>query len=787
MMKYAKHIIAIFLVITMLFTGTDFAAAEENNGESQEWALENVKFGHLGVSFEFNDFLPPQEAKAVISSSDSSEEGQAEIAIEFTIEDGKKEYQLPIPEGSYLEGGKNYCLKVYGQNEGEASEYGEVECGFSAEIYYERDRVDIDYKSDCRIVQAVAEVDSIEYEGVVGDSNIVISYPLLISDQKVTVKIFDEYGCVWTYNGKTERSDSLRYMDLKALPDEVRFEGYIGLAEFSADERMAVKVGEEIYYTEYGYQADAETRIGRVRYPLQQPGTRITVWMEDKSGAITLKKKFTVKECSFYEGRKKAYPEMLTGTVSKGFLQQTPTKVCVRIGGKVYEDRVDPYGNYTVMYPEQQKGAELTFYFMDDHGCCQTQTTRVCNEFVDVSILEEYNDRNSILDVTTTAVYAEPIVHGRICVQIGRNVYKGSSEEVEHDSEWCLMVSYPEQKPGTPITVWYEDLNTSKGVKMNFKIPSPPKVKLDIVEFTYKYIEFEPHFYLGDSDYSEDIEKAYIYINGKKYKAKVDGDSDAFYLKYSAKVGSTMKIVIIDEEDNEYELVYKVPHTLSEIHLNKVESGSWKVTGDTEPKASVSVKIGKKTYKSKAKKDGSFSVKIKPHKTGTKVTLFVKTKEGAYGKRTTKIKRAKGTISISHTIYRDSGKVSCKVTGAYKGDIVTVKVGDRTYKKRITSNKRRQTVSVPIGLATAGEQVRATYSDRFKKRKDYDASRMVYFGDSIYVGMSINDACLTTWGKPKRRNYYGGNWEQWVFSSGGSMLFVYVQDGKVVFIQRMNY
>ncbi len=785
MMKYAKHIIAVLLVITMLFTGVGFAAAEGNNDEFQEWVLENVKFGHLGISFEFGGLLPPQEARAVISSS--SEEEPMEISIDFMIEEGKKGYQLSIPEGSYLESGKNYCLKLYGQNGEEASENGEVECDFSAEIYYERDRVDIDYKSDCKIVQAVAEVDSVEYEGVIQDNNIVILYPQLESDRKVTVKISDEYGCVRTYTGKTEMSDVLRYMVLKAFPDGIRFEKYVGFTQFSADERMAVKVGEEVYYTEYGYEADRETRFGSVQYPLQQPGTRITVWMENKSGVITLKKKFTIKECSFLTAYNRAYPEMLTGNVYERSLKQVPTKVRVRIGGRVYEERVDQYGNFTVMYPEQREGAELTFDLMDDHGCCLTQTTRVLNEFVDVSVLEEYNDRDSILDVTATAVYAKSIIHGRICVQIGENVYKGSDEHVEHDSGWCVMVSYPEQKPGTAITVWYEDLNTSKGTKMNFKIPSPPKVKLDIVEFTYNYIEFEPYFYLGDSEYSEDIEKAYAYINGKKYKAKGGGDDvdDTFYIEYSVKVGSTIKIIITDEEGNDYEVAYKIPHTLSDIHLNKVESGSWKVTGDTVPKASVSVKIGKKTYKSKAKKDGSFSVKVKPHKTGTRVTLFVKTKEGAYGKRTTKIKRAKGTIKFTNTIFRDSGKVSCKVTGAYKGDVVTVNVGGRTYKKRITSNKRRQIVTIPIGSATAGEQARATYSDRFKKRKDYD-SRMVYYGDSIYVGMSIGDACLTTWGSPKQRNYYGGNWEQWVFSSGGSMLFVYVQDGKVVLIQRMN-
>lgn len=784
MMKFVKRTVSVFLVICLFFSGTVFAAENVNNGEPQKWVLKNVTLGHLDVSFEFSSFLSAQEARAVISSSDSSEEEQTEIAMDFTIEEEKKEYRLSLPEGSYLEGGKNYQLTIYGQNGEETSKYGKVKCDFSAEIFYEYDLVEIDYTSDCRIVKAVAEQNSIEYEGVIQDDNIMISYPYWNNTSKVTVKIYDEYGCVWTYKGDTERSDSFRYMTLYALPDGVRFKGLVGLTQFSQDERMAVQIGEEIYYTDYGYKAANTSEFGSVRYPIQQEGTRITVWMENKSGAITLKKKFTIRLCTFYKGINTAYPEMLVGQVSKGIMDQTPTKVCVRIGGKAYESRVDEYGKYTIAYPEQKEGTELTFDLMDDHGCCLTQTTRVINEFISFSSYDD--NKYNIHEITTTAVYAKWKGHARICVQIGSNVYKGSFENVYHGYEYCVMVTYPEQRPGTTITVWYEEPNTSKSKKMNFNIPSPPEVELDIEEFTYKYIIFEPHFYLDDSMYSHDIKTVCVYINGKKCKVK-GGYDDSFVVDYSAKVGDTVKIVLTDTEDKVYEVVYEIPHTLIEgIDIDKVEAGSWKVTGETDPGAAVTVTIGKKTYKSKARKDGSFSVKIKPHKTGTKVTLFVKTKEGAYGKKTTKIKKAKGTIRISKTVFRDSGKVLCKVTGAYKGDIVTVKVGNKTYMKKINSNKRRQTVTVSIGSAVAGSKVMAIYSDRFKKRKDY-ASDMVYFGNSIYIGMSSTDACLTTWGRPTRRNYYGGNWEQWVFVSGGSTLYVYVQDGKVVYLQRMNY
>lgn len=62
---------------------------------------------------------------------------------------------------------------------------------------------------------------------------------------------------------------------------------------------------------------------------------------------------------------------------------------------------------------------------------------------------------------------------------------------------------------------------------------------------------------------------------------------------------------------------------------------------------------------------------------------------------------------------------------------------------------------------------------------------MVYFGDSIYVGMTAEEACLTTWGTPQRNNW--GGLIQWVYQSGSTTLYVYIQDGRVVYIQKLNY
>ncbi len=52
--------------------------------------------------------------------------------------------------------------------------------------------------------------------------------------------------------------------------------------------------------------------------------------------------------------------------------------------------------------------------------------------------------------------------------------------------------------------------------------------------------------------------------------------------------------------------------------------------------------------------------------------------------------------------------------------------------------------------------------------------------------MSAEDAELTTWGDPVRRNDYGYGQVQWVYRSGNTLLYVYTQGGKVVNIQSFS-
>ncbi len=114
-----------------------------------------------------------------------------------------------------------------------------------------------------------------------------------------------------------------------------------------------------------------------------------------------------------------------------------------------------------------------------------------------------------------------------------------------------------------------------------------------------------------------------------------------------------------------------------------------------------------------------------------------------------------------------------------------MKIGGSAYTKKIKSTKKKQKINISIKPESAGQTITLTYYDKYNNKKG-SAKSMVYIGNTIYVGMSVNDVVLTTWGKPVRRNSYG-SLQQWIFRHGFSGLYVYIQNGVVTGLQRFSY
>ncbi len=812
MKKFKNLFLGVYLLCLFLIGTIPLHAEEERTGASN-WSIRDLEFSHTQVSFELSGVEMAQEATAVITSEKEGDD--FEVRIPFTIESEIQSFQLDLPEDSYLPAGKNYRLTLCDQNGGE---------GFAVE-YLNKCNIWIHsmeaYPNQLEAVSgnfdhglnATVEVGFQQYEGTFTNSKAVVPYPKQEKDTKVKARISDDYGCEEVYvKDVVHQYLNVPYIDMYA--DSV----WMQWAQFRSGERMAVKIGEEVYYSEYDYKKNGWSTP--VCYPKQPIGTEVEIWMESKNGSMSEIEKHSIKECIFKDTSSnfKAYPAQFTGELSANERGQMPTKATVLAGGKKYEASVQKNGSFIVKYPRQNDNSKVTLTLSDAHNCKVTYSASIKND------LAKYKTDDLIKQdgIGMTNVYGQAIATARLCAQIGGKTYYSPYAKYNDSSKQAIRVSYPAQKPGTKIKLWYEMENTSKTDVKDYVVQqrhlqfyvNKMTASHASVMFGYAFYQKNRLWHLTQIR----IEKMYVVINGKKgaevrinalssleeYKVDdddYDDDDDEYYvyyddddddygletyrINYSAKVDDKIQIVAVDENGYSYTLSKEVPNVPPDIKVDKIDANSKKVSGKTTPGASVTVKVGKKKYKVTAGKKGKFSVNIKSQKPGKSISISVKTKEGYYDSILVKVKKITGDIRLTKFVYRDSKSLSCKITNAKKGDKITVKIGGKTFTKKIKSKKKTQRVTIPIEAGAAGQKIKLTYLDKYKNKKG-SFSSMVYLGNTIYVGMSSSDVVLTTWGKPIRRNSYG-SMQQWIFKSGSTVLYVYIENGKVVSLQKFNY
>ena len=174
--------------------------------------------------------------------------------------------------------------------------------------------------------------------------------------------------------------------------------------------------------------------------------------------------------------------------------------------------------------------------------------------------------------------------------------------------------------------------------------------------------------------------------------------------------------------------------------------GQKSVTGQTFAGAKVSVKIGGKVYSNTANSNGAFSVKIPVFKLNTPFTCTI-SKNGSKGSFSSKVTGSSSKASIS-TVYKSTKKI--KVTGKklHKGDTITIKVGKKTYKKKIKSDKSKYVYNQKITKAKAGTKITITVTNKYKQ-KLYSKKAKVYYASKVRKGMTKKQCRLVpSWGYP---------------------------------------
>ena len=193
--------------------------------------------------------------------------------------------------------------------------------------------------------------------------------------------------------------------------------------------------------------------------------------------------------------------------------------------------------------------------------------------------------------------------------------------------------------------------------------------------------------------------------------------------------------------------------------------GSTVLKGKTVPSATVSVRIGGKTYTGKADSSGIYKIQRVPVvKYGTNLKLTYK----LCGTSITKtVKVGKGNYKISSSyVYKDSTKILVTVTNTHGSDKIVINIGGKQYTKKIGKAYSRTTVTVPISKPNKyGIKMTIKLNNKFNQQlASYSAyvylRNMVRKGDTKAIVKWI-----PRWNSPSEKDVssYGENWwyEHW--------------------------
>lgn len=795
-MKKMKKAILPLLCMTMLFcvvitahAAEEISAGAENNAST--WSISGISIDHRSLVFTVSDVDRAQDAVAVIQASS----GGDPIEVPFSIRNTVDKISVSFPDGAWIPAG-NYSVWITDQNGIESARHNlhVYNCGtfysLSNVKAYPNRIMGRDYYNE--IPHIYATVAFQRYEATIDkDGYFVIEYPTQPVGTVITLTGADDYGCTRTQQYTVE--------DKKInLPRMYIFRESIFLYSYDclpSDERLCVEAGGNTYYSDYGASAwSKDEKI--ITYPAVKDSDTITVWVESTFGSSSSKHKYSISDCDLSECNyyyDYSYPSKKSGTVKPDSYGHMPTTVSTTISGITYTAQIDPEsGNYVLEYPRQKDNGDLILTFSDAHGCTYRLRSYIENTL-------QYKKAPSGTYVWPTYLYSDELPsNSKICAEINGKIYKS---ETTSKFGQCVRVMYPQQPVGTKLKVWYESDNSSYLDCGEYTVNIAPY----LLRISAKTTFIEGGILMNDW-YDLELPSVSIEVAGRRYPCAVtvvnerDKEkypfSDGYYLHYKfqcsypkTEIDKQVKVILSDSNGYNISQNATIKNTPPKLTVKKVTSSTTKVTGSTSAKygSLVEVFTDKKTYKAKVRGDGTFSVKIKSQKPGTSIDVMVTTKDGNYNYKSLKIKQGKSSVTIRGTLYSSKSSVQVTLGSARKGDKLRLKVGSKTYTKKIKSGKKRQTIKFPLSpKAAAGSIVKAVLYDKFGKKKGSD-ERRVYIGNTIYTGMSANDALLTTWGRPVRRNDWGNGYLQWVFVSGRTTLYVYIQNGRVVSLQKYNY
>ena len=141
-----------------------------------------------------------------------------------------------------------------------------------------------------------------------------------------------------------------------------------------------------------------------------------------------------------------------------------------------------------------------------------------------------------------------------------------------------------------------------------------------------------------------------------------------------------------------------------------------------------------------------------------------------------------------YTTEMQTKSVVIRVKGAYKGDTIVLKIGDRIYSVKVKKNivNEAKALNVPVARPKTGAKISVVLKDKYGFTRTTYTDK-VYYSYSIWVGMTKQQLVQSTFGYPDRRNDYG-SFQQWVYEyPDNEYWYIYFENGRIVSWDHMNY
>lgn len=193
--------------------------------------------------------------------------------------------------------------------------------------------------------------------------------------------------------------------------------------------------------------------------------------------------------------------------------------------------------------------------------------------------------------------------------------------------------------------------------------------------------------------------------------------------------------------------------------------GNAQVTGKTLPGASVKMSIAGKTYTAKLDKKGKFKVTLPVRKIGSKVKYTIKYKGGTLVVNRKMAKPTTNAYSIQD-ITKKSKKIWVRVLNVHKGDIIKVKIGNKTYKYKVKKNAKNLKHTFKIKKSKAGKKITLTVYNKYNQRLDGNSS-IVYYALNIKKNMTKKQCKLVPGWEHPDEVYVNGKWTTWWYDDDG--------------------